>query len=306
MKKKAVLIYNPTSGEAIFKDKLDEVINNIQNDLDGNGEGYYVDVFRICSYNDVFEYFKDKKDIDIIIGSGGDGTINSIITAMNKYDIDVPIAIVSSGTANDFATSLNLPKDPVESVKLIHKNNIKKSDLGIVNGKYFINVTAVGLFANISSEVDQELKNAFGKLAYYAKGIEKSVEKITKNLDFKVKITTSTEVYEDSFILMTILNTSNAGGFKKLSPNSNAEDGLFEFIGFRDTTPIKSVRSFLETLVGNHINNPNVLFFKDNYMKIEVLENGNKPVHCDIDGELGPALPIEISVIPSKIKYFSK
>ncbi len=305
MKKKAVLIYNPKSGEALFKDQLDTVIDNIQNDHNGNGDGYYVDVFRICSYNDVFDYLKDKKDIDVVIGAGGDGTINSIITAMQMYNIDAPIAIVSSGTANDFASSLHLPKDPIELVQLIHKNNIKKADLGMVNGKYFINVTAVGLYANISSEVDQEFKNTFGKLAYYVKGVEKSLEKITKKLDFRVRITTSKEVYEDSFILMTILNTSNAGGFKKLSPDSNVSDGLFEFIGFKDTSTIQSIRSFFETIVGNHINNPNVLFFKDNYIKIEVLGENNQPVHCDIDGELGPVLPIEINVLPGKIKYFS-
>ncbi len=302
MKKKAVLIYNPKSGEATFKDRLDEVIDNIQNDYTGKTSGFDVEVFRICEYGDVLKFLEGRTDIDVVIGSGGDGTINCIITEMVKNNINVPLAIVSSGTANDFASSLKLPKDPVDIVKLIHKNNFINADIGTVNNEYFINVTAVGLFANISSEVDQELKNAIGKLAYYAKGIEKSFEKIANNTEFKVRITTSKEVYEDSFLLMTILNTSNAGGFSKLSPHSNIQDGLFEFIGFKDTTPLQGIKSFFETLRGNHINNPDVLYFKDSYIKIESVDSNGTIINCDIDGELGPALPIEIKVLPGKIK----
>ncbi len=306
MKKKAVLIYNPKSGEATFKDVLDEVIDNIQNDYDGNGDGFNVEVFRVCKYGDIQRFLKDRTDIDVVIGSGGDGTINSIMATMVENKIDVPLAIISSGTANDFASSLKLPKSPVDIVKLIHKEKFINADIGLVNDKYFINVTAVGLFANISSEVDQELKNAIGKFAYYAKGIEKSFKKIRSNNEFKVKITTSTDVYEDSFIIMTILNSTNAGGFTKLSPNSSIDDGLFEFIGFKDTTPLKGVKSFFETLKGNHIDNPNVLYFQDSYIKIEAVASEKEIVNCDIDGEVGPALPIEIKVLPGKIKVLVK
>ncbi|MFV0519734.1 MAG: diacylglycerol/lipid kinase family protein [Lachnospirales bacterium] len=299
MNKKAVIIYNPKSGDASFKNVIDSVIDNLQNDYENKTKGYYVEVFRICEYGDVFEYMKTLGEVDLILGSGGDGTINAIISAMIELNLNIPLAIVPSGTANDLATFLKLPTDPIETVKLIHRGNIMPIDIGSVNGIYFINVLAVGIFANISSEVDQELKNVIGKLAYYLKG----AEKLTKHEAFNVRVIANDKVYEDSFLLLAVLNSTNAGGFSKLSPDSSVDDGLFEFIGFKNTTPLKSIKSFIEIINGNHIFDENVLYFKANEIFIDIIEEGRQ-VCCDIDGELGPALPVDIKVLHKKINVF--
>ncbi len=301
MRKKAVVIYNPKSGDAHFKDVLDQVIDNLQNNYATGEKGYFVDVFRICEYGEVFEYMKTLKDVDLIFGSGGDGTINAIISAMIELELDVPLAIVPAGTANDLATYLEVPSDPIEMAKLVHKANIMPIDIGKVNDVYFINVLAIGIFANISSEVDQELKNIFGKVAYYVKG----AEKLSKYETFPVRVVANGEVYEDSFLLLTVSNTTNAGGFTKLSPDSSIDDGEFEFIGFKTTSPLNNIKYFIELLQGNHIFDENVLYIKSKSMTIELLKQ-DREVRCDIDGELGPALPVNIEVLHKKIKVFVK
>ncbi|MFV0441166.1 MAG: diacylglycerol/lipid kinase family protein [Lachnospirales bacterium] len=304
--KTALLIYNPRSGTASFKDNLDSIIDNIQTDYENNLRQYNVKLFRIFKYGDIYEYLENNKDFDIIIGSGGDGTINMIVSAMIKYDIDKPLCIIPSGTANDLASYLKLPKNPIDIVKLIHKNNLAPLDIGSINDRYFINVVAIGVLANISMEVDQELKHVIGKLAYYIKGLEK----LTHLSSLKVKITTNNDEYEEDLLFMLILNSTGAGGFRNLSKNSSVNDGIFEFIGFKKTTPLENLKTFFKNLgttniLQNNILKNNIVVLKDSDFKIELLDTDTKTdVHCDIDGELGPKLPVTVKVLPSKINVF--
>lgn len=62
----------------------------------------------------------------------------------------------------------------------------------------------------------------------------------------------------------------------------------------------------MKILTGDHIYDKNVLYIKDNYFKIECLEESNHVImESTVDGEIGPDMPFEIRVIPKAIKVFS-
>lgn len=296
--KKIKLIYNPFSGNKSFKFDLDVCIGIFQE------SGYEVHPFRAIKEGDIEGHIAQMpEDYDIIVASGGDGTVNIVLNALMKRKLKTPLGIIPSGTANDFATYLGFKSGQVEeSCRAIAKTKPVAIDLGLVNDTtYFINVCAGGLMTNISQTVDKDLKNALGNLSYYLKG----VEQLPNFHKILFRITTSTEVIEEYLYLYMIMNSAGTGGFTKLSPQASILDGKFEFIGVRAKPFIEMPTVFLKMLTGDHIKDEkSVLYLRDSYFKIECLEENFKIMESTVDGEAGPSMPFELRVIPNAIEVF--
>ncbi|MGE5644125.1 MAG: diacylglycerol/lipid kinase family protein, partial [Byssovorax cruenta] len=85
-----------------------------------------------------------------IIVAGGDGSlgdaVNGLVRASRSEDEPLgPFAIMPLGSANDFAYALSLPTDLNEAAQVIARGKIRPVDLGLLNGRYFINNSAAGL-----------------------------------------------------------------------------------------------------------------------------------------------------------------
>ncbi|WP_352399809.1 YegS/Rv2252/BmrU family lipid kinase [Anaerotignum sp.] len=296
--KKLKLIYNPFSGNKSFKFDLDVCIGIFQEG------GYEVHPFRSMAEGDISKHIsKMDDDYDVIVASGGDGTINIVLNALMSRNLNIPLGIIPSGTANDFATYLGFKNGQVEeSCRAIISTSPVPIDLGIVNDKtYFINVCAGGLLTNVSQTVDKDVKNALGSLSYYLKG----VEQIPSFHKIPFRITTSKEVIEEYLYLYMIMNSAGTGGFTKLSPQASIQDGMFEFLAIRAKPLIELPPVFLKMLTGDHINDTkNILYLRDNYFKIECLQDDFKIMESTVDGEMGPKMPFELKVIPKAIKVF--
>lgn len=221
--KKLKLIYNPFSGNKSFKFDLDICAGIFQQG------GYEVHLFRTLIPGDIETHIAQMDDdYDMIVASGGDGTINIVVNAMMKRGLQMPLGIIPSGTANDFATFLGFKAGHVEeSCRAMVETKPVAIDLGLINSDtYFINVCAGGLLTNVSQVVDKDVKNALGRLSYYLKGMEQFPT--FRKIPFR--ITTSNAVIEDSFYLYMIMNSSGTGGFTKLSPEASIKDGKFELL----------------------------------------------------------------------------
>jgi len=295
--KKLKLIYNPMSGSKSFKDDIDTCISILQKG------GYEVTLYRSENVGDIEKHIiKMDEDIDVLVISGGDGTINRAINAMMERGLDIPLGIIPSGTANDFARFLNIKtRDVKTACEAIVNGKTVRADIGLANGVAFINVCGGGLLTNVSQHIDIDFKNSFGKLAYYIKG----AEQIANMKTMPLRITTGKEVIEDDFYLFLALNSSGAGSFDNLSPDASITDGLIDFCAIRGCPVIELPAVCLKILKGEHIGDPHVLYFKDNYIKIENMSNDEKFDETDVDGEQGPDMPIEIRVWPKALTFFT-
>ncbi len=295
--KKLKLIYNPMSGSKSFKDDLDLCISILQSG------GYEVSLFRSAKPGDIEKHIaKMSDDIDVLVISGGDGTINRAVNAMMERGLYVPLGIIPSGTANDFARFLNLKTRDVRSAcNAIVRGKTVDADLGLANGIAFINVCGGGLLTNVSQHIDIDFKNSFGRLAYYIKGAEQLANIKAMNL----RITTSKDVIEDKFYMYLALNSSGAGSFDNLSPDASITDGLLDFFAIRACPVVELPAVCLKILRGEHIGDPRVLYFTESYIKIENLSEDEKFDETDVDGEQGPDLPVEIRVWPKAITVFT-
>lgn len=298
--KKLKLIYNPFSGNKGFKFDLDTCVSIFQEN------GYEVHLFRSQKEGDIDKHVINMEPnyYDIIVASGGDGTVNIVINALMRAGHRIPLGIIPSGTANDFATFLGLKVGKVEEAcHVIMDTEPKDIDLGVVNDtEYFINVCAGGLLTNVSQTVDKEMKNALGNLSYYIKGVEQ-LPNFTK-LPFR--ITTSKEVVEDKFYLYMILNSAGTGGFMHIAPDASITDGKFDFVGIKAKPMLELPMLFFKIFSGELINDSGVVYLRDEYFKIEYLGEDSRVKYVTLDGEKGPEMPFDIKVLPKAYPVYGK
>lgn len=297
MKGKILLFYNPSSGDGLFVNNLDKIIERCQ------AEGYIVIALRADEKNYLCDLMKKISSSDyqneyrLIIAVGGDGTINVCVNTMISEGVDLPIAILPMGTANDFAGYFELPVDIDEMLDIAFSGHYTNVDVGKVNDRYFVNVCAIGKVVDISQKIDQTWKNVFGVVAYYAK----SISDIPRLKPISVVLRNGEDVYKEKMYFMLIMNGRAARGFKKVSPESDITDGKLDVILIRSTKFIKTPSLLLKILKGKIMEENNVLSFKTTDLTVEC----NANVETDIDGEQGSAFPLRFSVLHNKLRICS-
>lgn len=220
MKKKLLFIFNPCSGKGQIKNKLMEVIDIMVK------AGYEVTVHSTQDREDAMQKVKSEaKNYDLVICSGGDGTLDEAVTGMMQSEKKVPLGYIPAGSTNDFANSLKIPKGIVKAAHVAVEGRKFPVDVGYFNGDSFIYIAAFGLFTDVSYQTSQELKNVLGHAAYILEGA-KRLHNITS---YKMRVEYDGNIIEDEFAYGMITNSVSVGGFKKLTgKNVLLDDGLFE------------------------------------------------------------------------------
>jgi len=294
--KKLKLIYNPFSGDRSFKSGLDGYVAAFQR------AGYEAHLFRSVIAGDIATHIATMPAgfYDALAVAGGDGTLNMAVGAMINHGIDAPLLALPAGTANDFASFIGMPKNAEDCAAVLRGGEIVRTDVGHVGDRYFINVCAAGLFTHVSQQVESGLKTALGKPAYYLK----SLEEIPNFEPISVRITNSTTTMDEDIFLFLVLNTAGAGGFDRLVPDASITDGKLDFIALRACPILDLGRLLIRVIQQRHLTDPRVIYFQDDFVKVELLQKSDKYDSCDIDGEWGPKLPVTIRNLSGKLPLF--
>lgn len=291
---KVLLFYNPNSGNGLFKNNLDYIIDRFQT------AGYQVVPIRAAKGMVIDRTLAtmDTSEYRQIIAAGGDGTINICVNTMIRYDIHLPLAIFPAGTANDFAYYFEIPNDIDGMVDIALGNHFTNADVGKVNNRYFVNVAAMGALIDVSQKTDPNLKNTIGVMAYYLK----AVTEVPNLRAHKVKLITPEATYEEEMYFMVVMNGISAGGFKRISPESEVNDGLMDVVLFRKMPIIELGPLLFNVIHGNHSKSKHVLTFKTEKLRIETEDN----ISTDIDGEKGEKFPLEFSLLHNRLRIFTE
>jgi len=294
--KKIQLIYNPYAGAREFPYLLDYTIKIFQE------KGHEVNIYRTNSRDDFKNFIarEDCQDYEGIIIAGGDGSVNLAVNTLLNEKRDIPLGIIPAGTANDFASHLGIPMDLSEAIKSLSNLSIRQVDVGLVNNQFFINVCSGGLLTNISQKVDLGLKNNLGKIAYYLKGMQE----LPHFKSMKLKIESQEVNITEDFYLFLVLNGSGAGGFTKLGGGASVDDGKLDFVGLKAMNMTQLPLLFSKILLGEHIKDKRVIYFQTEALRIENLGDETSNLTTDVDGEKGPQYPLNISVVPGRLKVF--
>ncbi len=273
--KKMLFVFNPKAGKGKIKTHLLDIVDIF------SSHNYEIIIRSTQAPRDAYEKAKEYADsVDLIVCSGGDGTLDEVVTGIMEVDSSVPIGYIPAGSTNDFANSLFMPKNMIRVAEMIMAEELYHCDIGRFNQKTFAYVAAFGLFTDVSYETDQDLKNVLGHVAYVLEG----VKRLFDIKSYHMKVSSEEVQVEDDFIVGMITNSRSVGGFKNLTgKNVDMNDGFFEVTLIVHPKNPLQLQEIMTALVMAEDNTDMIYSFKTRRLTIETDEE----VPWTLDGEFG-------------------
>ena len=275
MKGRMLFIFNPRSGKGQIRNKLMDII-----DVFVKG-GYEVVVHPTQGAKDAEKMAKIMaEEVDLIVCSGGDGTLDEAVTGMMQSEVRTPLGYIPAGSTNDFANSLEIPKDMIQAAKTAVLGVPFSCDVGEFNGDYFIYVAAFGIFTDVSYATSQELKNALGHVAYILEG----AKRLHTIKSYHMRVEYDGNEIEGDFLLGMITNSTSVGGFKNMTGKDvKLDDGLFE------VTLIHKPKNIIElnTIIASLTNLKDETDLIDSFRADSVKFYSEEEIPWTLDGEFG-------------------
>lgn len=275
LEKKILFVYNPKSGKAKIKNKLADILDIF------TASGFEVTACPTGKKGDAVEMIANRRPIyDLVVCSGGDGTLDEVVTGMMHSSFRTPIGYIPAGSTNDFAGSLDLPKSMTAAAERIVKGQNFACDIGSFNEDVFVYIAAFGIFTDVSYETGQDMKNVLGHMAYVLEGMKR----LPSIKSQKVKVCYEDKVIEDSFIFGMVTNSVSVGGFKNITgKNVQLDDGVFEVTLIKEPKNPVELNRLMLNLLNQDIDSDMMYCFRTGSVRMEFEEK----VSWTLDGENG-------------------
>jgi len=252
-----------------------------------------------------------KDGFDLIIGVGGDGTLNEITNGFFKQNSastineNASLGVIPSGTGSDFIRFMKIPRDLEKSVELIKRSTSKKIDIGQITflpesekkkRQFFINIADFGLGAEVIKKLADVPSLKRGPFSYYT-GLLKTLWSYSSKM-VNIKIDDSRSI-EGKFLIGAIANGRIFGGGMMIAPRAEPDDGFFDLVLVKDMKKLEIIGNTPHLYRGTIEKHPKVIYQRAKKIHI----SSEETVNIEYDGELGPTLPATFEIIEKKINF---
>ncbi|NLP26066.1 MAG: YegS/Rv2252/BmrU family lipid kinase [Clostridiales bacterium] len=301
--KKLFFIFNPSSGKnsstgsSSIKSRLWRII-----DIFTKG-GYIVTTYPTQCHMDACEKIRkvcSEGSYDLIVCSGGDGTLNEVIHGIMISDNKLPLGYIPTGTTNDFAKTLGIPKKVINAAEWIVDGEPFSCDIGSFNERYFTYIAAFGAFTDVSYETPQQFKNIIGHSAYILEGLKR----MGSLKSYKMRIEYDGNIIEDEFVFGMITNSSSIGGFLS-QDDVLLDDGVYEVTIIKKPSSVVELNLIVASLLNIKESkiNDRVLFFRTSKISFY----SETEIAWTIDGEYaGSEMEVSIENKNKAVDFYVK
>lgn len=274
-KKKLYFIYNPHSGREQIRTKLFHILQIFSD------AGYELTVHPTREKKDAVRQIESLPDeYELVVCSGGDGTIDEVVQGMMRRERKIPIGYIPSGTVNDFARSLKIPRDMLKAAKIAVGGKDFPCDMGTFNEEHFVYIAAFGIFTDVAYSTSQNIKNVLGHMAYLLEG----VRRLTNIPSYHMRLFSEELEAEGDFIFGMVTNSRSVGGFKSIIGRKvQFDDGVFEATFIRMPGNAAELQEILGAVILKEIDSKYMYSFRTSRLSVEA--DGMVP--WTLDGEFG-------------------
>lgn len=289
-KKKALVLINSSAGAGKAADGVWDMITKL------TANGYDPVVYPIIPGTDFnAENIIKGHDgfIDLVLCSGGDGTLNHVIQGIMEMKRKPVIGYIPAGSTNDFASSMKIPKNFGQALDIAVCGRPYTYDIGVMNGTYFNYISAFGAFSAVSYDTNRSLKKLFGHTAY----VIKSAIDIRRNLKYRrhIRIEADDKIIEGDFAFGAVCNSESVGGYKITGSDSSFDDGKLELLLVKCPEKRGDLRKIIRELKKGKMNGSHVIYHQAKRVRFI----SKDVIDWTIDGEFGgTCMETDISVIP--------
>ena len=229
--------------------------------------------------------------VDLVIIGGGDGTLNAAADAL--VETQLPLGILPLGTANDLARTLGIPDSLPEACKIIAQGQLRRIDLGWVNGKYFFNVASMGLSVQITERLTKETKRRWGVFAYAITALQA----LWKARPFRAEIRIEGESIRVKTVQIAVGNGRYYGGGMAVAHDATIDDRRLDLYSLELKHWWQIIALLPAMRGGRHTAFPGVRALRG--QKIQVYTSKPRPINTD--GEITTYTPADFRVIPQAL-----
>ncbi len=276
MQQKTLFIINARAGKGQIKNHLLYVINQF------NARGHTVEVHITQTAKDATRLAAQKgADYDLLLCSGGDGTLNEIVNGLMQNDNKRPLlAYLPAGSTNDFAFNLYDNMNIKKITDSLLDGCSLACDVGRFNQQHYIYCAAFGALIQTSYETAQANKNILGRVAYFLEG--------TKHLNtlktYRMTVQYENKTIEDDFIYGMVTNSDSVAGIRGFGGrNVQLDDGLFEVLLVRMPKSLFDLQQIIAGLIKLDFPAGHFYSFKTHAVTFSSAE----PISWNLDGEYG-------------------
>ena len=289
--RRATIIYNPMSGRPARRaEDVRQMIGLLEQ------RGISAESSATTGPDDATRLAREAAaaGFDIVVGYGGDGTLNEIIQGM--VGSRARLAVWPGGTSNVVARDLCMPFDIAQLADVIAKGKTKRISLGLAitpdtRHRYFFMMAGIGLDASIARSVNKNLKRRTGEFAYWVTGLKHLFT--WKAETFVIEV--DGKAYESAFAL--IGNGKGYGGGICMTPHAQLEEPWFEVYIL---PPQASKLAYLRALAACMRGQPestNATLVTGQRIKA----NSTHEPWVEVDGELIGPLPMTFDIVPDAL-----
>lgn len=293
----AHLIFNPVSGQG----NAEQELTLIQGLLDAH---FNLQVHQTTP-EDTAEALTQKAiaaHADIIIASGGDGTVSAV--ASQVISSNIPLGIIPRGTANAFCQALGITSTvtPIRNAcRIISEGHTQVVDAARCNETPMILLAGIGFEAEMVEKADRELKDQWGVFAYLMAGWQQLDEQ--ELFDAAVEI--EDEIYRFQVGAITVANAAPPTSVLAQGTGEVAyDDGLLDVTLAKADTKFQAVTSMVNALGAALVhltpNQDNIHHVRTRTLKIAT----DPPQKVVVDGEIIGTTPIKVECIPKGLTVF--
>jgi len=224
---------------------------------------------------------------DIVVASGGDGTINEVACAM--VNTGIPMGILPAGSGNGLARSLGISLSYALALRTIIRGNTKLMDVAIANDTLYTSIAGVGFDAHVAQKfAESYLRGMFSYLKIILNEF-----RAYKPLTYKLTID---GVSMEKQALVIVFANGNQFGFNtRIAPDARVDDGFLDVCVMKKMPVSQLLNVGYHMMRGTPVKTGYTEYFKGKEITIET---SSDPL-MNIDGE--PKImqsPVKIKIQP--------
>ncbi|MCU1503230.1 MAG: putative lipid kinase [Ilumatobacteraceae bacterium] len=247
-----------------------------------------------------------RRGVDVVIGFGGDGTLNEVATGV--AGTGAAIGVLPGGSTNVFARTIGMPNDPIVAAAHLAAGlaaeDVRPIGLGHVNGRYFCFHTGVGYDAAVVRQVERSA--AFKRWVGHPLFIYAAVQTWARGYDrkhphFAIHSPGAAEVPDGYFTIVLNTNPYTFLGNRPLdlSPAATLERGLVA-VTFRTMRLTAILRSLGGALRGGGVQPSEHLDLRTDLSSLTI--SSAMPFPYQLDGDyLGETQRLEFEHRPDAV-----
>jgi diacylglycerol kinase (ATP) len=232
-------------------------------------------------------------DCSMVVAVGGDGTIREVAHGLESSD--KPLLIVPGGTENLLANELGLEKSLATLTKTFEAGFTRDFDLGNANGRCFTSIAGFGFDGEVVAEVSS---NRIGHINYfdYFWPLWRTFWRYQFD---SISVEVDGEQIFDGRGLVFVGNISRYALGLNILEHANYSDGLLDVCVYKCSHRTHLVKHSLMTIFQQHHGSSDVIYRQG---KKILVNSTNAKLPTEVDGDPGPAVPVEITVIPKAVR----